>query len=139
MFCLKIISTISSQRMCARSPNYFQWMSLHDGINRINWSLLGCSAPILAQVMNAETWQQLWQHLQRSHTSQSVVNVLEFKVTLQTSKKDSSSCAQLVQHIVSYWSAQKYFRLRSGTLYSLGNLSIFFLRKRWGSCALKFL
>jgi gag-polypeptide of LTR copia-type len=57
-------------------------------------------APILAQVLNAETSQQLWQQLQQSHTSQSVAKILELKLTLQTSKK-GSSCAQFLQHIQS--------------------------------------
>jgi gag-polypeptide of LTR copia-type len=65
-------------------------------------------ASILAQVLNAETSHQLWQQLQISHTSQSVAKILELKLSLQTLKKDGSTCAQFIQHIQSL-----AYRLRS--------------------------
>ncbi|KAJ3698372.1 hypothetical protein LUZ61_002077 [Rhynchospora tenuis] len=81
------------------NPEFLQWQQQDQLI--LAWLLSSISPSILALVLNCETSAQVWQTLEQINTSQSLAKVLELKLTLQTAKKGSASCAQYLQYMQS--------------------------------------
>jgi gag-polypeptide of LTR copia-type len=115
-------STILVNEISTVNPAFTKWHQRDQLI--LAWLFSSISAPILAQVLHAETSFQLWQHLNQFHTSQSLAKVLELKLLLQTSKKSNLTCTQFIQHMQSLAD-----RLRSvGSMITYQDLVIYTLQ-----------
>jgi hypothetical protein len=86
---------ISTNGVSVNNPAFAKWYQQDQLI--LAWLFSSISAPMLAQVLHAETSQQLTQ----IYTSHFIAKVLELKLLLQTSKKGASTYSQFIQTIQS--------------------------------------
>ncbi|KAJ1699274.1 hypothetical protein LUZ63_007786 [Rhynchospora breviuscula] len=77
------------------NPEFSKWHQQDQLI--LAWLFSSISPPILAQVLHAESSEQLWCQLHQIYTSQSLAKVLELKLQLQTLKKGGNTCTQFLQ------------------------------------------
>jgi gag-polypeptide of LTR copia-type len=67
----------------------------------LGWLRSSLSREILAQVVSAKTYADLWQTLQRSFSATSRARLSELRRKLQNTSKGSSTCLEYIQKIQS--------------------------------------